>query len=447
MKKILKHIKSIYFNRNTFWLFGALVVCFVFGALTPIIYWIAVLATIGFFVLLLVDYILLFNKGEVSGDRKMADMLSMGDDNTIRLELYNGYSRDVQLDIVDDLPYQLQIRDFAIQTTMKPGEEKTLRYTVHPLTRGEYEFGYLNVFVSTSLLGLIQRRFQLDRRITARVYPSLIHMKDIELKSLSKISVNQGVKKMRRLGHSYEFEQIKTYVQGDDYRSINWKATARNRHVMINQYEDEKSQPIYFAIDKGRNMRMPFNGLSLVDYAVNSTLAISNVALQKSDRVGLVTFDMDFGAFIKAENRRGQLSLILENLYNLNQTDVEPDFNGFYHGVKRYVRQRSLIFLFTNCNTLHSLQRIKPILSLLNKQHLLVTILFENSEISELAGEKPGSLEDIYENTIAEKFLYEQQLIASELNALGIHTIVSKPEELSINTINKYLELKAQGKI
>lgn len=421
---------------------------FVIGAIFKWFYGIALFGLVAFVILLLMDYALLYlMRGSVSASRSMSERLSMGDENKIKAQIFNSYTRPIRVYVIDEFPYQLQIRNFSVSEELEAGEEKTVSYKIRPTTRGVYDFGDLNIFVSTGLLGLLQRRFVIQAKTAARVYPSLIHMKEIELKSISKISVNQGVKKMRRLGHSYEFEQIKTYVQGDDYRSINWKSTGRHQTLMINQYEDEKSQPIYFAIDKGRNMRMPFNDLRLVDYAVNSTLAISNVALQKSDKVGLLTFDKDFDAFVKAENKRGQLSLILEQLYNLQQTDVDPDFNALYHTVKRQVRQRSLIFLFTNCNTLHSLQRVKPILSLLNKQHLLVTILFENSEISSLAAKKPTDLEEIYENTIAEKFLYEQDLIASELNALGIHTIVSKPEELSINTINKYLELKAQGKI
>ncbi len=429
-------------------MFGLVACLLVLGALSRWVFGLALFAGGAFLILVVVDYALLyFTKGFIHAERKMSERLSMGDDNPIRTEVFNGFKRSVQIRMVDDLPYQLQIRNFSIIEKIKAGEKKVMKYAVRPQTRGIYDFGDVNVFVSTDLLGLLQRRIIIDQRTQAKVYPSLIHMKEIELKSISKISVNQGVKKMRRLGHSYEFEQIKIYVQGDDYRSINWKATGRNQTLMINQYEDEKSQPIYFAIDKGRNMRMPFNGLSLVDYAVNSTLAISNVALQKSDKVGLLTFDKDFDDFIKAENKRGQLSMILSQLYNLKQKDVDANFNALYQGIKRSVRQRSLIFLYTNCNTLHSLQRMKPILSLINKQHLLVTILFENSEISKLALKKPTTLEEIYENTIAEKFLYEQQLIASELNGLGIQTIVSKPEDLSINTINKYLELKSQGKI
>ena len=95
---------------------------------------------------------------------------------------------------------------------------------------------------------------------------------------------------MRRIGHSYEFEQIKNYVRGDDYRSINWKATSRRGHLMVNQYEDERAQQVYNIIDKSRSMKMPFNGMSLLDYAINTSLVISNVALQKHDRAGLMTF-------------------------------------------------------------------------------------------------------------------------------------------------------------
>ena len=429
-------------------MFGIIVGLMILGAWSTIVFIVSAIAAVAFIVLLILDYILLYWRGGyIEASRSTDKVLSLGDDNPIKIEIVNGYLTNIKTTVIDNLPFQLQIRDFKMEQALEGAETKILTYSVHLNTRGDYKFDDIDVFVATDLLGLLQRRFKIPQSKVIAVYPSLIHMKEIELKTLSKIALSQGVKKMRRLGHSYEFEQIKTYVQGDDYRSINWKSTGRNQTLMINQYEDEKAQPIYFAIDKGRNMRMPFNGLSLVDYAVNSTLAISNVALEKSDRVGLLTFDKDFDVFIKAQHRRGQLAMILDALYNMQQKDVDANFNALYHAVKRQVRQRSLIFLYTNCNTLHSLQRMKPVLSLMNKKHLLVTILFENSEISELASKKPKDLDEIYENTIAEKFLYEQRLIAAELNTMGVHTIVSKPEELSINTINKYLELKSQGKI
>jgi uncharacterized protein (DUF58 family) len=99
-----------------------------------------------------------------------------------------------------------------------------------------------------------------------------------------------GIKKIRRLGHNNEFEQIKNYVQGDDIRTVNWKATSRRNELMVNQYQDERAQHIYSVIDKSRSMRMPFNDLTLLDYSINSTLAFSNICLRKGDKVGLMTY-------------------------------------------------------------------------------------------------------------------------------------------------------------
>lgn len=190
---------------------------------------------------------------------------------------------------------------------------------------------------------------------------------------------------------------------------------------------------------------MPFDGLTLVDYAVNSTLALSNVALKKGDRVGLITFDKQLRKILVANDKTGQLARINESLYNLEQTDTEPDFEQLYHSINTQIRQRSLIFLFTNCNTLNALNRIKPVLQLIQRTNLLVVVLFENTQIADFASRKARTLEEVYDYTIAEEFIYEQQQIALELRTAGIQTIVSAPEDLSVNTVNKYLTSKPVG--
>jgi uncharacterized protein (DUF58 family) len=415
----------------------------------PWVYYVALILLILLLVTLFVEAMMLyFSGGRVIGKRTFPPIVSIAASNKVQVDLFNGYDFPVNLFLFDELPAQLQARDFGIMVKSKAKGKRALSYSIKPMTRGDYHFGHLYVFVSVSFPGFLQRRFRLEEPRTIKVYPSVKEMRDLQLQVLSHISVMQGVKKMRRLGHSYEFEQIRQYVQGDDYRSINWKATGRRGGaLMINQYEDEKAQPIYFVIDRSRNMKMPFNGLSLLDYSINSALALSNVAIQKSDRAGLVTFGKTCDTFIKADNGGHQMNAILEALYNQKQTDTEADYQLLYSKMKYHVKQRSLLFLYTNCYTKHSLERLKPILRLLNKLHLLVVILFENTEIEELVSEKSKSLEEIYDQTIAENFLYEQQLIALELNTLGIQCIVSKPEELTINSLNKYLEIKAKGAI
>ena len=327
-----------------------------------------------------------------------------------------------------------------------PGEKKRIDYMVRPVIRGEYVFRKINIFAQ-SVIGIISRRFIFDADVTTKVYPSILQMKNYELKTMSRISFFQGVKKMRRIGHSYEFEQIKKYVRGDDIRSINWKATGRVGELMVNHYEDERSQQVFCIVDKSRTMKMPFNNLSLLDYAINSTLTISNIALKKQDRVGFISFSDRIGTTLSPDKHHVQLRKILEALYNEKERFNEANYELLYLHIRNFIRVRSLIFLYTNFESVFAIERVVTILRKLNKLHLLVVIFFENSEITTYAKEDAHNLEDVYLTTIAQKFAVEKSLIRKELTKYGIQTIISTPEDLSINTINKYLELKSRGLI
>jgi uncharacterized protein (DUF58 family) len=167
---------------------------------------------------------------------------------------------------VEELPDQFQARDFVIHEYLPPKDKKELQYGLRPLTRGVYRFHQTQLFLR-SALGLIERRLSIEHsQQETAVYPSIIQMKKYELMALSRLATMSGIKKMRRVGHSYEFEQIRNYVKGDDYRSINWKATGRKNSLMVNQYEDERSQQIFAIIDKSRSMKLPFDGLTLMVY-------------------------------------------------------------------------------------------------------------------------------------------------------------------------------------
>lgn len=270
-------------------------------------------------------------------------------------------------------------------------------------------------------------------------------MRKYELMAFTNKLKDYGMKKIRRIGHTMEFEQIKDYTLGDDVRNINWKASAKRNQLMINQFQDEKSQPVYSVIDKGRVMKMPFEGLKLVDYAINATLVISNIALKKGDKAGMFSFSNKVDNQVMAQKRTSQMNLILETLYNLNTDFRESDFSRLYIDIKRKITQRSLLLLYTNFETLDALHRQLPYLQAIAKNHLLVVVFFENTELSQMLHEPAETTQEIFTKTIAEKFAYEKKLIVNELNKFGIQTILTKPQELTVNTINKYLEIKARG--
>ena len=270
-------------------------------------------------------------------------------------------------------------------------------------------------------------------------------MRKYELMAISNRLHDLGVKKIRKIGNNREFEQIKEYVKGDDYRTINWRATARRSKLMVNQYQDEKAQPVYTIIDMGRAMKMPFNGMTLLNYAINASLVLSNIALIKDDKAGLVTFEKKVRTIVKARKRRTHIKTILEVLYNQKTTFSESNFEHLYVLTKKHITQRSLFVLFTNFETTDSLNRQLPFLLQMAKQHLLITVFFKNKELEEYMLEPADNLVDVYKQTIAEKYLLEKQNMMKKLRNYGIQTIYTTPEELTVNTINKYIEVKARG--
>lgn len=229
-----------------------------------------------------IDVLLLFiPKKNIQAKRVLPEKLSNGDENEIVVYINNKYTFPVWIKTIDEIPFQFQKRNFEIKRKIPTQGNDSFKYTLRPTERGEYLFGKLNIYTS-SPLHLVSRRFMFDDNKMVPTYPSYIQLRKYDLIAFSQNLFQYGLKKIRRIGHTMEFEQIKEYVQGDDIRTINWKATAKRNQLMVNQYQDEKSQNVYMVIDKGRVMKMPFNGLSLLDYAINATLVLSNVILKNT---------------------------------------------------------------------------------------------------------------------------------------------------------------------
>lgn len=402
---------------------------------------------IAIFTFSVIDLILLFSvKEPITAERVVPKRLSNGDENTITIELQNKGNLVGNFRIIDEIPNQFQIRDFELSLSLQPDKAKVISYSLRPTQRGSFDFGNIQIFCK-SKIGLLQRRITIPQEVSTPVYPSFIQMKKFEMYAISNRLTDIGIKKIRRIGHTMEFDRIKDYVIGDDVRSINWKATARSGNLMVNQYQDERSQQIVNVIDMGRVMKMPFEGLHLLDYAINTSLVISNIALLKEDKAGLLTFTNKEVTFVKPEKRRVHIQKIQESLYNLETNFLESNFQRMLVGLKKNLNQRSLILLYTNFETYSGMERQLPYLQRLAKDHLLVTIFFENTEMNSILEKESESIRDIYTKTAAEKFNFEKRKIVKALNQRGIHTILTPPKELSVNAINKYLELKARGLI
>lgn len=398
-------------------------------------------------VFLLLDTFSLYRQTRgIDAFRNCPERLSNGDVNTISLSVSNKYPFRVAIKIIEEVPFQFQKRDLTFSTSIGVRKSEVLYYDLRPTERGVYQFGAINVYVA-GLLGLVTRRYIFDENKDVAVYPSFLEMHKYELLAASHRLTDYGIKKIRRIGHATEFDHIKHYVLGDDPRTINYKATARMSQLMVNTYQEEKSQPVYCLIDKGRTMKMPFNGLTLLDYAINTTLMVSTTALNKGDKAGLITFSKNVDEILPADRKRRQRVKILETLYAQKTDFKESDYERLYATVRRKLSQRSLIVLFTNFETINGMRRQLKYLTHMAKDHLVLVAFFLNSEFNEVLESSPAGLEDIFRKGMAEKLWNDKYLIVKELNRYGIHTILSKPENLTINSINKYLEFKSRGLI
>ncbi|WP_194767084.1 DUF58 domain-containing protein [Tamlana sp. I1] len=441
----MKLLKPFYIQPRFFYVGIGIVVLFALSYFVPLLFHIAQLSILVLVLLFILDFIIIFlGKHKIEASRILPDKFSNGDQNLVEINIQNHYGITIHLEIIDEIPEQFQVRDFKIKNLIVSRKSKTIPYHLKPTERGEYHFGNLNIYAS-SVLKIVAKRFTFNDGAMIPTYPSFKQLKKFELLNINKNSLDYGLKKVRRLGHSMEFEQIKDYVTGDDLRTINWKATAKKNQLMVNQFQDEKSQPVYSIIDKGRTMKMPFNGLSLLDYAINASLVMSNVVLKKHDKAGLFSFSKGIENVVIAERRNSQMQLILEALYNVKTDYFESDFSRLYGNIKKHITHRSLILMYTNFETLDGLERQLPYLKAISKSHLLVVIFFKNTEINKLVTNKAETIQHVYDKVIAEKFEFEKRLIANELKKYGIHSILTTPEHLTIDTINKYLEIKARG--
>ncbi|MBK9285796.1 MAG: DUF58 domain-containing protein [Sphingobacteriaceae bacterium] len=443
MKNVLKHIKL---SKTLYVLLFVNIVLYVLSFLFPILYSIAFSFLILLILVAVIDTILLFRNElplHLSRQSKFA-RLSNGDSNELYLEIENLYAFKIKIKLIDELPVQFQQRDFLINIKLNSGEQKKLSYTVRPVERGEYHFGKINALIC-SPIGFIERHFVSGENFMLACYPSFLKLNQYELLAISNRLSEIGTKKIKRIGHSSEFEQIKEYVIGDDVRTINWKATARKNQLMVNHYRDERAQQVYCLIDMGRIMKMPFEKLSLLDYAINAALVLGHIAWIKDDKPGLIGFSDKINYQVQAERKGNQLLRLQETLYNAKTDFKESNYEMLLTYTRTKITQRSLFLLFTNFETLSGLKRQMKYLRKIATQHLLVVIFFENTELKELLNKKPESTFEIYEQTIAAKFDQERRQIIKELQQYGILSVYTSPENLTVNTLNKYLEIKTRS--
>lgn len=394
----------------------------------------------------LADMCLLCLNGGITAERTMAHRFSNGDDNEVCLHLTSRYPWRTAVSVIDETPFVFQRRDILFKARIDAGASCRIAYRLRPTRRGVYQFGKIRVF-ATSPMGIVERRFTYGSPCDVKVYPSYLALHRYELLAHSDKLTAIGVKRMRKAGNNTEFEHIKEYVAGDSYRSINWKASAHRHQFMVNVYEDERSQQIVSVIDKGRAMQQAFCGMTLLDYAINASLMLSYVAIRKDDKAGLITFSERGGAFVAPSKRHGQMERLLDTLYAEETRFGESDFSILVDTVTQRLAKRSLLVLYTSFADKQAMYRQLPYLIQLNHRHRLLVVFFTDNELRDYLQRPCRTTEDYYRHVIIERMLHSQRNIVSLLRQHGILSLLTTPQDLSVDVVNKYLEIKAREKI
>lgn len=408
-------------------------------------YYVGCVLLVAFAAAVVAEIVLLFSKTSgITARRVMSERLSNGDNNEVLVPVKSSYKIPLKVDVVDEIPDIFQRRDLLFPLTLAPGEERTIKYDLRPTKRGVYTFGMIRVFVR-SVIGLVERRYSCGEKRDVKVYPSYLMLNKYQLLAAHNDLTEMGIKKVRKIANKTDFEQIKDYVPGDDYRTINWKATARRNSLMVNVYQDEKSQQVLCLIDKGRVMQQAFNGMTLLDYAINASLVLSYISINKEDKAGLITYDKAVDSYIKPEKNNLQMQLILESLYSQTTTFGETDYSELCVSVRRNVTKRSLLIVFTNFLGISSLNRQLPYFKQLSSHHVVLVVFFDDNELEDLEKSEPYTINDYYTRVIAHRMRAEKRLIVSTLWQNGVYSLLTKPENLTVDVINKYLEMKAKN--
>lgn len=438
-------ISNILLTKRFFWVLSTFVVLYATAFIDPRMLAVAEYAFIVLAVLVGLDLVLLLLiSKKPTFKRTFNERLNLGDENSVTIQMTTVGVFPWNYELNEGFPDFKQDRITTFKGKISFKEPVSIKYQLQPKKRGLFHFNDAFLFLST-FLKLVERRIVYPNLDAFQVYPSVLQMKKYELLVFQQQKTGSGIKRIRRLGNATEFEQIRNYVAGDELKTINWKATSRKNELMVNQYQDEKSQSVYCIIDKSRTMQMEFDGLNILDYSINSTLVFANICLLKGDKFGMLTFSDKMGAQIPADKSGTQMKRVMDTLYAQKTKFKDANFEQLQSVVRQKIKTRSLLLLFSNFENEFAMRRALPYLMQMNKKHLLVVIFFQNSDLKELAYKPHYSLNELYTSVVAERMITMKARMAREMKQFGIQTILTNPEELSANVINKYLELKARG--
>ena len=392
--------------------------------------------------MLTIDYFISPGEEAVYIERCGEQDLSIYEREAIGIEVYNKSSYKLYIELVDEVPeLHFQVENKLMKGFVEPHEKKKFEYFVTPTKRGAYSFKNVHVRYE-GRLKLCMKQFKeiLDKEY--KVYPNLKNLRKYRMSITNNRQLKQGEKSLRMLGRGTSFESLREYVEGDEYRKINWKATARENKPIVNQYEPEKNQHVHIFIDTGRPMSYTVRGYRKLDLAVNTALILSDIVNQNGDKSALLIFNTEVNNMLPPGKGAGHRNQMLQELYHIDYTNQTSNYDEAFYYFKKKERHRSIIFLFTDFETVEEAENMLKVLPVISKNNLVVIILIKNESLEKAASQKIKNQQELFDKGVALELLEERKRIISLLNKRGVFCVECEAEKLEINAINQYIRVK-----
>ncbi|MDP4179672.1 MAG: DUF58 domain-containing protein [Bacillota bacterium] len=418
------------------------VIPIILGAILGIPFYMFIIYNLLLIVFLIVDINITPGVDTLEVERECDQKLSMGSENIIKIKIRNKGDRVLDIEARDEVPSFMTIMDGSVRIKSVPHYENAGTYTVIPQKRGEYTFG--NIYLRyRGTLKLCMKYGKFDTIGKYKVYPNLKDLKRYSFASLKKSLLLHGNKKMKAYGIGTEFESLREYTEGDDYRKVNWMATARSSKLIVNTYEPERNQQVYILLDSSRVMNSEIDYIKKLDYAINSAFLLAEIAGKKGDNIGLLVFDKEVKRFVKSGKGMAHFSNIAENLYNVEENFVTADYDNALFHLSKYQRRRSLLCIFTDLFNSHEALALVKALKTTGKNHIPLVITIKDMRVYDMANIEIKQSSDIYDKCAAQKEIEEREKVQRIFSSAGISSIDIPPDKLSMEVVNKYLTMKS----
>ena len=372
--------------------------------------------------------------------------LNLGVTNQIGIEVTNRAQRPIQITVRDEPPPLFAATGNRASDLVPPHQTWSTSYEVLPPRRGDFPFGQIHLRWSGPLR-FVRRQAGTDTAGQVKVYPNLLEVRKYDLLLRQNRLKELGLRNTRIRGGGTDFEGLREYRPDDEYRRIDWKATARRRKPITVEYQTERSQNIMAMVDVGRMMQSPVGPLSKLDYVLNTVLLLAYVSGGMGDRVGLLTFADRVETFLQPKSGRGQFYRMLELLYKVEPQSVEPAYRQALDYLALKQRRRSLVVLFTDLSSGYGMDELLANAALMAKRHLVLIVTIRDPDVTRLAEQAPQTGDDLYQQMTAQRLLEKRQLALDRLTRHGVLTLDVPADKLSIAVIDRYLQLKTKMKL